>query len=166
MMPAMIERIDHWLATNRPDYYARLRQGATDAALDAFEARFTLRLPGPFRAFYGWRDGQESDCTASLQDNRMFSSLAQIAETKEMFDGMIGWDFEDPRWWRRGWAPFLANGGGDHLCLDVAAEDGGEPGQLVVFWHDWENRAVKFPDFEAWLGQLADSMEDGSLEFE
>lgn len=165
MMPGLIERVDRWLAANRPDYYARLRPGATDAALDAFEARFALRLPVSFRAFYRWRDGQEPDCTSSLQNNRMFSSLGEVAQAKEMLDGMIGSDLDDPRWWRRGWVPFLANGGGDHLCLDVAAEDGGEPGQLVVFWHDWEDRSVKFPDFEAWLRQLADSMEAGTLEF-
>jgi cell wall assembly regulator SMI1 len=164
MIPGMIERVDHWLAANRPDYYARLRPGATDAALDTFEARFTLRLPVPFRAFYRWRDGQEPECTASLENNRMFSSLGEVAETKEMLDGMIGSDFEDPRWWRRGWVPFLANGGGDHLCLDVAAENGGEPGQLVAFGHDWKDRSVRFSDFEAWLQQLADSMEAGTLE--
>jgi cell wall assembly regulator SMI1 len=164
MMSSSIERVDRWLAANRPDYYARLRPGATDAALDAFEARFSLRLPGPFRAFYRWRDGQESDCTASFQNNRVFMSLGEAAESKELLDGMIGADFEDPRWWRRGWVPFLANGGGDHLCLDVTAEDGGEPGQLIAFWHDWESRSVKYPNFEAWLGQLADSMEAGDLE--
>ena len=43
-------------------------------------------------------------------------------------------------------------------------EDGGEPGQLVAFWHDWEVRSVKSPSFEVWLRQLADSMEDGTLE--
>jgi cell wall assembly regulator SMI1 len=164
MTPSLIERVDRWLAANRPDYYARLRPGATDAALDAFETRFSLRLPGPFRAFYRWRDGQGSDCTASFQNNRVFMSLGEAAEAKELLDGMIGADFEDPRWWRRGWVPFLANGGGNHLCLDVTAEDGGEPGQLIAFWHDWENRSVKFPNFEAWLGQLADFMEAGELE--
>lgn len=164
MLTALIERVDHWLAVNRPDYYGRLQPGVTDAAMDAFEVRFSLRLPEPFRAFYGWRNGQEPTCSASFQNNRMFSSLEEIAATKEMLDGMIGSDFEDPRWWRRGWVPFLANGGGDHLCLDVAAEDGGEPGQLVAFWHDWEDRSMKFPSFEAWLRQLADSMEAGTLE--
>jgi cell wall assembly regulator SMI1 len=164
MVPALIERVDRWLAVNRPDYYASLRPGATDASLDAFEARFSLRLPGPFRAFYRWRDGQKPDCSASFQNHRMFSSLDQVAETKDMLDGMIGSDFEDPRWWQRGWVPFLANGGGDYLCLDVTAVGGGEPGQLIAFWHDWEDRSVKFPSFEAWLRQLADSMEAGTLE--
>jgi cell wall assembly regulator SMI1 len=77
---------------------------------------------------------------------------------------MIGSDFEDPRWWRGGWVPFLGNGGGDYLCLDVAAEDGGAPGQLVAFWHDRENRPIEFESFEAWLRELAESMEAGTLE--
>ena len=55
MVPALIERMDRWLAANRPDYCARLRPGATDAMLNAFEDRFSLRLPEPFRAFYRWR---------------------------------------------------------------------------------------------------------------
>ena len=118
MVPALIERVDRWLAANRPNYYAYLRPGATHTALDAFKDRFSLRLPELFRAFYRWRDGQEPSCTASLQDNRVFSSLDEVAETKEMLDGMIDSDFEDPGWWRRGWVPFLANGGGDFLCLD------------------------------------------------
>lgn len=163
MAKPLIERLDRWLAAERPDYYARLQPGATNASLDAFEARFSLRLPEPFRAFYHWRNGQELSCSASFEHNRRFSSLEEIADTKEMLDGMIGSDFEDPRWWRRGWVPFLANGGGDHLCLDLTAEDGGAPGQLVTFWHDWDNRSIKYPSFEAWLEQLVDSMENGTL---
>ncbi len=113
MMQSLIERVDRWLAANRPDYYARLRTGATDAELDAFEARFSLRLPGSFRAFYRWRDGQESGCTASFQNNRVFMSLEEAAEAKELLDGMIGGGLRRPtlvaarlgpvpgqRWWR------------------------------------------------------------------
>ena len=85
----------------------------------------------------------------------MFVPLEAVAETKEPLDGMIGFDFEDERWWRRGWIPFLSNGGGDHLCLDTDGEGGGKPGQLIAFWHDWEDRAVEWPTFDAWLGQLA-----------
>jgi cell wall assembly regulator SMI1 len=163
MLPALIERVARWLAANRPDYYARLRPGATEARLDTFEAQFSLSLPAPFREFYRWRDGQDPECLASLQENRMFASLDQVADTKEMLDGMIGSDFEDPRWWRRGWIPNLANGGGDHFCLDLTAQDGGTPGQIIAFWHDRENRAVKFSSFEAWFRQPADSMEAGTL---
>jgi cell wall assembly regulator SMI1 len=163
MVPTLIERLDRWLAANRPDYYARLQPGVTSEALNAFEARFSLKMPQAFRLLYEWRNGQEPQCSASLQDNRMWLSLDGITETKAMLDGMIGLDFDDPHWWRKGWVPFLSNGGGDYLCLNLTAEDGGQPGQVIAFWHDWENRSVKYPSFEAWLVGLVDSMENGTL---
>jgi cell wall assembly regulator SMI1 len=164
MVPSLIGRMDRWLAANRPDYHARLQPGLPDAALDAFEARFSLALPEAFRLFYRWRNGQEPACEASFQGNRRFSPLEEIAATKDLLDGMIGSDFDDPRWWRRGWVPFLGNGGGDHLCLDLGPEAGGPPGRVIAFWHDWEDRSVRSPSFETWLLDLVASMEDGRLE--
>ncbi len=166
MSNALIDRLDRWLSDNRPEYYSQLQPGAAAESLAAFEQRFSLRLHKVFRALYQWRNGQNPNHSASLQGNRMFSSLEDIAATKDMLDGMIGYDFDDPQWWRRGWVPFLSNGGGDHLCLDVAAEDRGSPGQLIAFWHDWEDRSVEYPNLTAWLTDLVKSMENGTIELE
>jgi cell wall assembly regulator SMI1 len=151
----VIERIADGLLANRPVYCAALQPGVTDAALDNVERQFSLRLPLGFRALYKWKNGQHPSCSESLQGNRMFTSLESVAETKEMLDGMIGFDFEDERWWRHGWVPFLSNGGGDHLCLDATGEGGRQPGQLVAFWHDWEDRRTEWPSVDPWLQQLA-----------
>jgi cell wall assembly regulator SMI1 len=163
-MQSIIARIDRWLAANRPDYYGQLQAGVTDAELLAFEARFSLTLPEAFKQLYGWRNGQDALCFDSFQTNRMLLSLDDVAETKDMFDGMIGTDFDDPRYWRRAWVPFLSNGGGSYLCLDLAAEDGGKPGQLIAFWKSDEDRPIEFESMEAWLVELVTSMENGSLE--
>jgi cell wall assembly regulator SMI1 len=163
MVKPLIERMDRWLAAHRPAYYALLQPGATDAELDKFEVRFSLKLPEAFRRLYGWRNGQDPMSSAPLQRNRTFSTLEEIASVKELLDGMIGYDFDEPRWWRRGWVPFLHNGGGSHLCVDVAAEDGGRPGQLVAFWKADKDRPVEYPSIEAWLAELVASMEDESL---
>ena len=160
----LIARMDRWLATYRPDYYALLRPGATDAQLDAFDAWFSLRLPDAFRQLYRWRNGQDPMSFNPLQMNWTFSTIEEITETKDLLDGMIGSDFDEPTYWRRGWVPFLHNGGGSHLCLDVAAEDGGTPGQLIGFWKADQDRPIEFPTLEAWLEELVSSMEDGSLE--
>jgi cell wall assembly regulator SMI1 len=160
----LLDRMERWLAANRPDYLIRLQSGVTDAQLDAFEEQFGLRLPAAFRAMYRWRNGQEEGCYKSLQMNRMFSPLESVADTKELLDGLIGHDFDRPEWWRRGWVPFLSNGGGSHLCVDVAAEDGGEVGQLVAFWKADEDRPVEYPSVETWLTDLVESMESGELE--
>jgi cell wall assembly regulator SMI1 len=119
---SLLGRLGRWLAANRPDYYARLQPGATEEALAAFEARFALELPPTFRALYQWRNGQDPAYFASFQDHRMFSSLEAITATKDVLDDMIGYDFADPRWWRRGWVPFLANGGGAQYYVSYAYE--------------------------------------------
>lgn len=101
-MDDLIRRADAWLRSNRPDYYAILRPGVDDAALDAYAVRFGLELPADLRQFYQWRDGQDLDVSKALVHNRMFIPLAASASSKELCDGMIGFDFEDPNWWRRG----------------------------------------------------------------
>src|SRR5262249_30106250 len=120
--PAMqaLARIDRWLASHRPDYYAQLRAGASVGELADFEGHLHVTVPMACADLYRWRNGQQSDCSEALTQNWMFMPLGDIAETKELMDGMIGFDFEDPRWWRRGWIPFLHNGGGSYLCLDLA----------------------------------------------
>lgn len=160
----LLARLDKWISANRPDYYGKLLRGAPPADLEAFEKKFQMQLPSGFRELYQWRNGQDPNCSASLQYNWMFSRLEDISDTKETLDGMIGFDFEDPKWWRRRWIPLLSNGGGDHLCLDLAAEDGGTPGQLLIFYHDSKRRPVEYPSFDAWLSELVDSMENGTLE--
>ncbi len=162
----LIKRIDKWLQTNRSEYYNNLNIGINDTELDDFEKRFTLKLPEDFRAFYKWRNGQNINYFKSIQENRIFLPLSEISETKDMLDGMIGYDFEDPKWWRSSWIPFLSNGGGDYLCLDLLAEDGGQPGQVFSYWHDWEDRSIEYNSFQMWLSDLADSMENGTLELD
>lgn len=164
MIDDLIARVDKWLRDNRADYYSSLLPGTTNEAIAELEERFSLRLPDDFRTLYRWRNGQPAKEFASFQDNRMFASLNDISKTKDMLDGMIGYDFEDPKWWRRSWVPFLANGGGDHLCIDLAAEDGGNPGQLIAFWHDDGDRDIEHPSLVDWLRDLVLSMEGGTLE--
>jgi hypothetical protein len=46
----------------------------------------------------------------------------------------------------------------------VAAEDGGQLGQIIAFWNADEDRDIEFPSVEAWLADLVESMESGELE--
>jgi cell wall assembly regulator SMI1 len=159
LMDELLVRTDRALSAHRPDLYAALLTGATDAELNAFEERFSLKLPQEFRLLYQWRNGQSPRSFDSLHDNRIFSTLSEIVETKEILDGMVGYDFDDPRWWRHAWVPFLSNGGGSHLCLDLAAQDGGKPGQLVAFWKADADRPIEYSDLAAWLAEVVTSLE-------
>jgi cell wall assembly regulator SMI1 len=165
MVEELIVRLDRWLSENRPDYYARLQPGVTKEVFRDFEAEIGMELPASFRQLYRWRNGQDPAYSASLWENWMFSPLEDVLHFKRLLDGMIGSDFfEDPSWWRRGWVPFLYNGGGDHLCLDLTAEGGGTAGQLITFWHDWDRRVARFASVESWLKALVESMENGTIE--
>lgn len=163
MVKALIVRLDCWLTANRPEYYAMLQSGATEAELDAVETQFSLVLPGAFRQLYRWRSGQDPMSAAALQMNRSFCTLEEVVSTKGILDGMIGDDFDDPQYWRRGWVPFLHNGGGSYLCIDLVAEDGGQPGQLIGFWKRDEDRTIEFPGVVEWLADLVATMESGKL---
>jgi len=160
----LISRADAWLKANRPDYYAKLRPGVDDEALDAYQARFGLALPMEFRELYRWRDGQDLGADArALIHNHMFLPLSESATSKELLDGMIGADFDDPAWWRRGWVPFTLSFGGDHYCVDLEAEDGGTRGQIIDFWHDDPTRNVRASSFADWFRELVVTMEQGRL---
>ncbi len=90
MVKALIVRLDCWLTANRPEYYAMLQSGATEAELDAVETQFSLVLPGAFRQLYRWRSGQDPMSAAALQMNRSFCTLEEVVSTKGILDGMIG----------------------------------------------------------------------------
>jgi cell wall assembly regulator SMI1 len=165
-MDDLIRRADAWLRGNRPDYYAILRPGASDAALDAYAVRFGMALPSELRQLYGWRDGQDLNISNALVHNHMFMPLEQSASSKDQLDGMIGFDFDDPNWWRRGWVPFTLSYGGDHYCVDLDAEAGAAAGRVIGFWHDEARRPVRAPSFATWFDQLVITMEEGRLEVE
>lgn len=158
--PEAIQRLHAWLTAQRPAYLALLQPGVSDAQLDALEARWGLPLPPAFRAFYRWRNGQPNSSSTPLTGNWTWMSLQDLAETKQMLDDMIGYDFDDPAYWRDGWIPFLDNGGGSYLCLDLKAVDGGQPGQVIAFWKADADRPVKAPDFASWLQGLPQQAHD------
>ena len=93
-----------------------------------------------------------------------FSRLEGPSDSKETVVGMIGFDFEDPKWWRLGWIPFLSNGGGEHLWAGFDRRGWGCSRSTPRFYLDCEKRAVKYPSFEACLTALVESMENGTLE--
>lgn len=157
-MTELVSRLDAWLSRHRPDYYARLLPGLTDLEWVAFEARLGVKLPDAFRVLYQWRNGQPDDYFKSFRGNRTWSPAADVVETKELLDSMIGSDFE-AGWWDLNWVPFLHNGGGSHLCVDVAGTNGGGPGQLIEFWKADPDRPIVSPGIEHWLSAFVASLE-------
>jgi cell wall assembly regulator SMI1 len=157
-MLELVTRLDAWLSRYRPSYHAQLLPGLTAEELTAFEAQLGVTLPDGFRVFYQWRNGQADDYFKSFRGNQSWMSAADIAGTKELMDSMIGSDFE-PGWWERSWIPFLHNGAGSYLCVDIAGMNGGQPGQLVEFWNRDRDRPVVSPGLDYWLHDFVRSLE-------
>lgn len=162
MTTTWIEQIDAWLRRHRSNYYATLQPGVSERDLVAFEHEFGVVLPSAVRALYTWRNGQADECYDNLVDNWMFPSLQSSADHKRTLDEMIGYDFETHAWWRREWVPFLDNGGGNCLCVDLTKSGAG---QVIVFWHDDADRPVESASTADWLRDLSKSMESGAYEF-
>lgn len=175
----LLARLERWLEIHRPDYSADLQPGASDADLDALETRFTVQLPEAFRALYRWRNGHQGETAVpgpdghlvyralpyndSLVSNRMFMPLQEIAGVKQDLDEMIGYDIEEGRW-RRTWIPFLSNGGGDYMCVDLTDPNSEEYGQILQAWHDDDGPTQEHSSLQAWLEALVHSMEGGTYE--
>lgn len=100
-MDPLIGRLDLWLRTNRPQYHASLRPGATASSIDALERRVGTVLPPLFREMLAWRDGTSGDNFLDKEDlafEGSWMSIADITETIEMLDGMAAvdeWDYDD-----------------------------------------------------------------------
>jgi cell wall assembly regulator SMI1 len=57
-------------------------------------------------------------------------------------------------WWDRHWLPILANGGGDHICLDFNPSPSGKVGQAIKFWHDSGERKLLSECLDELIGDL------------
>lgn len=157
----VIGRLDRWLAEHRPAYHACLRPGLTDAQVDDLEQFVGCKFPDAFRAFYRWRDGQNSDREPFIW-NRTFMSSEDTCRIWEIMTQMQeGGEWDEPQWWCRGWVPFLDNGAGSNVCLDLHGSFTGKPGQVIEFWNrDWD-RPVVAHTFLCWLEWFVASLEAG-----
>lgn len=159
-MKTVITRLDEWLKRNRPDYYVQLLPGASDEEIRRLEQLIGQHLPESFKALYRWRNGQPTNCFDSFHDNKMLLNLKEIADSWSVLKELLeGGDFEIENWWRAGWLPFLHDGGGNHLCLDLEGTFTGHKGQLLEFWHDDYDRNVLYPDFDSYLETVVGCLE-------
>jgi cell wall assembly regulator SMI1 len=161
-VPALLQRLDQWLRLRRPVYFESLRPGVPERELTLFERDLGYNLPAGLRALYRWHDGQEPECAAAFQDDKRFMSLEDVRAARRALCQLLGsGEFPEKDWWSNAWFPFLDNGRGDHLCVDLAGTLAGTPGQLVLFYHDSECRNIEAPSLEKWLEPFVIGVEHG-----
>lgn len=155
-MNEIIEKLDKYLSTLRPEFYSELNESLTDEQLDKLEDYYKLEIPKDLRTFYKWKNGQSMNCFDSFVNNSMFIPLNQALFDASELNLMIGTDFEIENWWNENWIPIFQNGGGDSICYDLGGIFTGQKGQLIEFWHADNDRNVIAGTLETFLNKLID----------
>ncbi|MCO6046408.1 SMI1/KNR4 family protein [Aeoliella sp. ICT_H6.2] len=164
MENSILEKIETWLAANRPDYHSLLNPPAQHYLFSALRSAVGITLPVGLRSFYLWHDGQNSDSFEPLLENLTFMTLTEIAATHQTHSDVAIFDQWDDDFWRSCWIPFLSNGGGDYLC--VASETTGKVPIGSVLWYDHEtsDRVIVHRHFDDFLNDLYDRMVNDRLD--
>ena len=159
-MQEWLDRLERWLGAGRPSFLRALNACADENQFAEVEALAGTSLPDSFKALYIWHDGQSEDSFDALQFNRTFMCLDEILDAMEGLNELDeAGKLSSPMWWRKKWVPFLDNGGGDHLCLDLEGSFDGKPGQLIEFWHDDAERTIVAGSLEEWFRTFVISLE-------
>lgn len=168
-MEELWTKIENWLqANNATQIYNSLNQGADEEAFEEIEELTRRRLPYDFKAFYGIHDGQLSD-TDGLIDTEELLSLERIQEEwqiwKDLFDKGI---FEESiveadkgikeQWWNPAWIPITYDGSGNHYCIDLSPEAGGNKGQIIRIWHDAPERELIADSFTEFVENFVEDL--------
>ena len=163
-MENIIQQLDKYLSTLRPEYYWELNEPLNDSQLDKLEKYYKIEIPKDLRTLYKWENGQNANCYEALVNNSMFVPLNQALYDASELTSMIGSDFEIENWWNTKWIPIFQNGGGDSICYDVGGLFTGQLGQLIEFWHADNDRNVIAPTLEEFICKLIEYYETKQIE--
>ncbi len=149
----LLDALSTRLATDRPQFLLGLNPPATQKQLEAFEHSTGLKLPEEYRQLLGWRNGQPDDCFEDFHpfSGEMFMSLASIEATIATMIELLDTGDIDERHWHRDWLPILADGSGNHTCIDLSTEGNG---RIINFDHEVGFAGIAQGNLSAWLEEL------------
>ncbi|MBN9120053.1 MAG: SMI1/KNR4 family protein [Planctomycetes bacterium] len=164
-----------------PGRFPPLPAGAPPEAIAAAEVRLGFPLPADVRESYAVHDGSGG---ADVLPHAAFGliavpllSLDESLRDREMWlSWREGGAFERrsarphgpirPEWWCPRWFPVTWDGGGDHLCIDLAPAPGGADGQVIYFSHEVGPLEVVAVSWRRYLEDYASALEAGRLRFD
>jgi cell wall assembly regulator SMI1 len=169
----LLARLDAALRKAAPTIAARLRPGATDAQIAAFEKYLGFALPDALKDLYRWHDGMDTAGgpihAPTLFFGYTWRSLEAVHESHLMKttmwkDGTYAKTERGGKgWWDEHWIPILDQIEGGTLCVDTAGWSTGDAGQIIEEWHDDSARKILFRDLDAWLETFTAALEAGVL---
>jgi cell wall assembly regulator SMI1 len=165
-------RIVAWLKEHAPGYSFPLNEGASAAAIAAFEDAIGAKLPADFRESVQLHDG--GDCWMPPSHGELLS-LDQILEQWKMYSSWqqkgeyaVGDDWVPrhikgpikPVFWNQKRIQITDNSG-DHLTLDLDPPNGGAYGQILDHCHEVGPVRVLAASWSEFLRQVVDGLESG-----
>lgn len=167
-------KFEEYLKNNYPIILKALNDSATEDEIAYAEKIMGLNFPKSFKELLRIHNGQSDEFTGVI-GNYYLLSLKEIIETwetmKELLENNEFEDFEEVNpvgpvkkefWWNPYWIPFVTNGSGDNICIDLDPDKEGTIGQIITFWHDWEKRKVISNSLEEWFREIIQCLEDGT----
>lgn len=173
-MKEIWNRFEQWVELNCPSILETLNDAAAEAEISQVEQKMGVIFPKGFKELLSIHNGQRDEGIGVI-GNYYLLSLEEILYTwltmKELLDNKEFEDFEEVEpvgpvkkeyWWNPQWISIATNGAGDDICIDLDPTEGGTMGQIITFWHDWEERRVVSTSLEDWLIQIIEKLEDGT----
>ncbi|ANF97130.1 SMI1/KNR4 family protein [Paenibacillus bovis] len=134
-----------------------LLPGVAEQAWNRLAERIQADVPAEIKAFYQIYGGQRDESgVPPLIRNLTLLPVESIMEQWQFLNEEVELDGMEvdngpgvkPTIWSPAWIPIATNGAGDYLCVDTDPDVGGTYGQVLYYWHDWENRSV---EAESWF---------------
>ena len=165
-------RIESWISANAPNLSKALGPPVSKKALAEFEEVTKLKLPEDFAASLAIHDGDAPGMT--LISGCKFMPLKRITAQWHMWRNLaLRGEFDDmdavaegpvqPVWYSMDWIPFFAEGLDRHYCLDLDPAEGGNVGQVILLYHEANDREFEAPSFRDFLSGFADELEGGKF---
>lgn len=174
-MSSAWSRFEAWLAEHWSEGRAALNPPATEEQLVQLEKTLGLKLPQDYMDCLKVHNGQNLD-VGGLFDGSHFLSTDDIlihwARWKNLLDaGKFEGKKSDSAsgvqrdWWNPRWIPFAYNDYGGYLCLDLAPDDSGRPGQIITMWPDTSERTLEASSFRDWFRAYTKRVFSGDFVF-
>lgn len=158
------QRLIARLTAHHPDRLAGLNPPASAQRVADLERELGVSLPDDYVQCLLVHDGQDRHAEWLFDGTEFLSTTRVLREWKVWHALWASGEFAQmtarpdpgvkPLWWSPKWIPFTYNGAGDHLCLDLDPDTGGQYGQVIALWHDAPRRERIADSFGQWFSQL------------
>ncbi|MEX3748347.1 SMI1/KNR4 family protein [Lysinibacillus xylanilyticus] len=180
-MKKLWSKFENWLELNCPEIVESFNEPAAETEIAKAEQKMGITFPNSFKELLLIHNGQRNEYPEQRFEyvgaigNYELLTIEEIVDTwetmKELLDNKVFEDFDEVEalgpvkeeyWWNPRWISIATNGTGDDICIDLDPAEGGTVGQVITFWHDWEERKVISRSLEEWFGEITKCLEDGT----